>query len=667
MSKQNNSYDPFNADTPIMPGEESETGESEEQTPTDWTYDSSSSRRQVKRRREQERRQMEEARREANSYKGTNSQSNSAQQQNKKSSKGCGSTALWWIVIICLLLGIVSTFVSSCSSDEVEEDAAEEEDEEEEEDDGEAIIEAVVSERLQTLQEDEGMLAYVASEFDGALSSEADYGATDLGLDADAFAEWCLTNSTYYYESIYCWSTDGLVKFNISDYNDEVTDFAYEVGEYVNGQGFSYYAGDELGETQLAYIQDLYEELLEDLEEESDYTSCRAEFTLEYGEWVLDEEGFYEELEDAFDFSDTVSTEEQVEVQAALEDQLLVLLEDEEIRALIADEFDSVLSSSNVVYGASDLGLDADAFADWYLSTFWYDIKEVKIYEEDEEESASVRIYLMEWGYEDRSTFTSAIDDYLEEQGLSYYAGDTLNEEQLAYIQTLYEDMLSNFDTGEYIERSLWFDFVGDEWVIEDGEESLDDLLVEAFDFDDYTEDEDMAAVRVLMEERLSALAEDEDIQALVAEEFSSHVEKWVDYYGLTVEDLGLDADAFAEWFLSQLWYDIRDIHIYDAEASITFYVMDLDTLNSYTSSTNEYLSSFGSVVSNYLYESGYSGGELTESQLAGVQELYEDLLENWDRGSYAYCYVTVKMETGEWIIDEDELYSELADAFDTY
>lgn len=64
------------------------------------------------------------------------------------------------------------------------------------------------------------------------------------------------------------------------------------------------------------------------------------------------------------------------------------------------------------------------------------------------------------------------------------------------YIKTLYEDMLENFDTGNYDHSCIYLELVDGEWVIDEDERSLEKFLVDVLNFDDYTAYEDIATAR---------------------------------------------------------------------------------------------------------------------------------------------------------------------------
>ena len=485
MSRSSNSStDPFNAGVPSFGDDDASSSGSDpasvgEQPPESWDYDdsSSSSSRDARRAAEQEKKRQERARREANQrkssdYSTTKQPSGSTAQQTarrasapKKNYRGCIIGILMCIMCSLFLVVLVVldfTLFSALESDDEEEEAALE----------------VVQDRLGSLEDDDELREQVALDFDKVLIYYTDYDAEGLGLDPYDFADFLLSG-------LYSLDEDDISSIDLDDDEDyesyvsfHVTDrdysaesnFGFAVADYLDAEGLSYFSLDELDEEQQAEVQALYDEMLEDYEVDSSYLSI--DLVQDDGAWEIDEDSFEEEVDDTlFGWSEgeNVDYEEWTacgECVNALYDRLSTLSEDEELHAYLVEEFNDRLEME-AYYDAEELGIDADAFADWYLANMWYTTYSVSA----NDYSIEIDMYMMDVDYDAWWDFGDEVEAYLDEQDVSYYSGQALTDAQKEHVQGMYDDFIANYDfedEDEYAILTFEFSEEDGEWVLDE-------------------------------------------------------------------------------------------------------------------------------------------------------------------------------------------------------
>lgn len=503
MARSNNtrSTDPFNAGEPDLSGGAEVTGDDREgsssssrsssrgaeEAPTDWSYEgvsTPSSKRTQKKDAERERKRKEQERRSANRYTSsgysTTRQTAQTQEPAKPRRKRSGCVTILIVVAIYLCFSSSLSFIQGCTSALGNLSSSAEETSEE-------VCLELVQERLREVDDDEEILRQVADGFDALLIFYTDYDAEDLGLDADAYAEWLISSglSSNLDESrIYCDDDEGegSAYFYITgdDYQSDVT-FARAVRDYLQEEGLSYYSLEALSTEQLAEIQALYDDFIDDYEPDTHYVSLTLE--LVDGSWELDEDEFDNEMRDALCsiFPVEVDLEERDELTACAQtavERLDALSEDEELIAYVAEEFSDYLDLW-AHYDAEDLGLDANAYAEWFVGNAWYRIEDA--YPSDD--TMVVRVELMDCDDEAWDEFCSSVEEYLDEQGVKYSLGQPLTDAQQEHVRTLYDEVIAAYDLedeSEGIYLVLVFRESGTgEWVID--EDDYRDSLESAF------------------------------------------------------------------------------------------------------------------------------------------------------------------------------------------
>ena len=483
MASSKKQNDPFDAGAPSFGDDASTSGPdpagSGERPPESWDYDetSSSSSRDAKRAAEQEEKRQEQERQEGNQRKSSDystdttrqaaqAQASAKPRDNKRHNHpGVG------VIVLILLAGLLF-LVNSTSEERCLEDA---------------------QERLDEVRDDEELRQQVADGFDALLIYYTDYGAEDLGLDADAYAEMVLAGFDYDLDEddITCYSRSdgglvdsGYASFYVTCYDSESEDsFAQEVDDYLVSEGLDYYDQDELDQEQLAEVQTLYEEFVDGYEMEMTWYVFLG-FDLIGSDWEVDEayEGaFEEEIAEALcnSYTEEIDLEERAETVCSrtVTNRLAALSEDEDFHDYVASEFSEYLGG--VPYDADDLGIDVDAFIDSFISSLWYEVTFVSTTDDGVEVSVTIkRIDWDVWG-----DFNDAVVDYLVEQGVETFRSEPLTDAQEEHVRAMYEEVVASYD---YVDRSSYSGMtielteVDGCWTID--ENSYQEGLSDAFD-----------------------------------------------------------------------------------------------------------------------------------------------------------------------------------------
>ena len=353
------------------------------------------------------------------------------------------------------------------------------------------------------------------------------------------------------------------------------------------------------------------------------------------------------------DFEDEQEAETVLEL---VEERFDSLEDDDELREQIASDFDAELIYYTD-YDAEALGLDPYDFADWLLSEFSYDIEvdDFSFYSG----SGSASFYTTGRDLSAEGDFCLDLMQFLYDEDLCYYASDELDEEQQAKVQAMYEEMLEEYDTSE----SEYFSFHlvqndDDEWEIAENsfeEELIDTLAGSGAEEDiDYEERDDCTEGASLVNSRIASLTEDEELHTYIVNEFNDYLDLYAHY---DAEGLGLDADAFADWYLANVSCHINDAYTYESvlyiSADVTY--VDTDELDGFCDSVEAYLDE-----QDVKY---YSDQALTDAQKEHIQELYDSFIADYDLATqYDYGYLSLELTEvdGAWALDEDAWLEEL-------
>ena len=169
---------------------------------------------------------------------------------------------------------------------------------------------------------------------------------------------------------------------------------------------------------------------------------------------------------------------------------------------------------------------------------------------------------------------------------------------------------------------------------------------------DSEDDDEDEAYCRSVVEDLLAGLSTSATARQCLADEFSDTIEDYTDF---SVDELGLDADAFVDWYLEHFWYRTDSVYCFedDGDGSVFFWTLYADFY-----AFDDFLAS----VADYLYENDISEGDtLSDEDKAAVQALYEQFLAAFDFSDCNFASVDFTYENGTWVIDEDSWEMEMA------
>ena len=485
MARSKKQNDPFNVGNPSFDDDASssvsDSAGAGERPPESWDYDetSSSSSRDARRAAEQEERHQEQARRVADQGKspdhGTDTTRQAAQAQASSAKPRDDKRRNHLSVGSVIIIVIMTVLLLSLNDPQANEEECLE----------------LVQERLDEVRDDDELRQQVADGFDALLIYYTDYGAEDLGLDADAYAEMVLTGFDYDLDEddITCYSrsdgglvADGYASFYVTRIDSESEDsFAQEVKNYLVGEGLDYYDQDELTQEQLAEVQALYEEFIDGYEMEMTWQVPLLTLDKIGSDWELDEDEFEEEIAEALynSYTEEIDLEERAETVCSrtATNRLAALSEDEEFHDYVASEFSEYLGG--VPYDAEDLGIDVDAFIDSFINSLWYEVTFVST--TDGSGEVWVTIKRIDWDV--WSDFNDAMDDYLNEQDVETFRGEPLTDAQKEHIRAMYEEVVAAYDQEDQSHANamiIELTEVDGSWAID--ESSYQEELSDAFD-----------------------------------------------------------------------------------------------------------------------------------------------------------------------------------------
>lgn len=126
---------------------------------------------------------------------------------------------------------------------------------------------------------------------------------------------------------------------------------------------------------------------------------------------------------------------------------------------------------------------------------------------------------------------------------------------------------------------------------------------------------------------------------------------------GYTPEELGIDPNTYASWFLAYLDFDISSVYVYDDGTASAYFdawgPKDYDVQSKALDVIYEYLDAEG------LLSSG-EPTPLSPTQQAAVNELFNHVLDEAVTDDNSFLSIELERVDGTWTIDEDELAEEL-------
>ena len=183
-----------------------------------------------------------------------------------------------------------------------------------------------------------------------------------------------------------------------------------------------------------------------------------------------------------------------------------------------------------------------------------------------------------------------------------------------------------------------------------------------ALDYSQEQADADEQAIADAVAARMDKLADDPTVIEMAKQGLDEKLESYVGY---TAEELGIDADAYAAWFLSQMSYQISYAYSYDdgtgaASLEITS-PLAYKIASDFYSETSDYL------MANKLYGSYGDGGgaeaaPLTSEQQNQMRGFFANVLAATEPSEDGYMNVAAsKDDNGTWQLDEQDIQDELS------
>ena len=178
-------------------------------------------------------------------------------------------------------------------------------------------------------------------------------------------------------------------------------------------------------------------------------------------------------------------------------------------------------------------------------------------------------------------------------------------------------------------------------------------------DQDAYLQDDsDDQAIASMATARMDNLSQDPDALKLAAQGLDNKLKS---YLGYSAEELGIDADAYAEWFFSKLSYQVNYAYDYDDGTGIVAF--DITSPIVYQLTGDLYDKSSDYLMENELYGSfdGTDASPLTEEQQDRMRGFFAEVLTDAElEDSGILSFAVSKDADGTWHIDEDEFQENL-------
>ena len=133
--------------------------------------------------------------------------------------------------------------------------------------------------------------------------------------------------------------------------------------------------------------------------------------------------------------------------------------------------------------------------------------------------------------------------------------------------------------------------------------------------------------------------------------------ESLVSSIGYTPEELGIDPNTYASWFLAYLDFDISSVYVYDDGTASAYF--DTWGPKDYLVQSEAY-----DAIWDYLYGEGLLNGDepapLTPTQQAAVNDLFNQIMDEASTDNDSFLSVELEKVNGTWMIDEEEFAEEL-------
>ena len=192
--------------------------------------------------------------------------------------------------------------------------------------------------------------------------------------------------------------------------------------------------------------------------------------------------------------------------------------------------------------------------------------------------------------------------------------------------------------------------------------------------FDDYvsdgggdcTADELDLAAGEAVERRMGELLADPASGELHERVVAYLDEELLRWEGYTAAELGIDADAWATWALSDVTCEVSSIYAYDDGTGTAY--LDIEARN-----LSSVINEADAALFDYLSEhdlalpGAQNRPELTDEQRAGAGAVWDEAMELAEPTGYSFVSVELVRTDGTWALDEADLEDALEDALGLY
>ena len=172
--------------------------------------------------------------------------------------------------------------------------------------------------------------------------------------------------------------------------------------------------------------------------------------------------------------------------------------------------------------------------------------------------------------------------------------------------------------------------------------------------------DADEQAIADTIATRMDGLADDPAVIEIAKQGLD---EKLKSYVGYTAEELGIDGDAYAAWFLSQMSYQISYAYSYDDGTGAAS--LEITSPLAYKIASDFYDEASDYLMSNKLYGSYGDGTEaapLTSEQQDQMRGFFANVLAATEPHDDGYMNVAVSKDAnGTWKLAEQDVQNELS------
>lgn len=142
--------------------------------------------------------------------------------------------------------------------------------------------------------------------------------------------------------------------------------------------------------------------------------------------------------------------------------------------------------------------------------------------------------------------------------------------------------------------------------------------------------------------------------------------EELLRWEGYTAAELGIDADAWATWALSDVTCEVSSIYAYDDGTGTAYLDIEARNLSSVINEADAAL--FDYLSEHDLALPGEQDmPELTDEQRAGAGAVWDEAMELAEPTGYSFVSVELVRTDGAWALDEADLEDALEDALGLY